>query len=84
MTNGLQLAITSSDKSMSDSGIKQLLKAKVPCASSYFVIDWRAHPDAALDKHMLFKSQLAWCDDLLDAVDNRGLVGRQQQMSPQL
>ena len=60
LSKGVQLAIMSSSKVMSDAVVQQLVKAKVPCATAHFLIDWLAHPEASLDEHMLFNSQCCW------------------------
>ena len=82
MSKGVDVAIMSTDRDVSDAGVKQLLKAKVPCASAQFVIEWLAHPSAKLKEHMLFKSQIGWSSELAKAADSRGASVRQQPMSP--
>lgn len=39
--------------------IKKLLGAKVACAAPQYVVDWLAHPQANLSRHLLFGSRPA-------------------------
>ena len=84
ISGGVQLAVMSSDKQASDPGVKQLLKAKVPCAPAQFLIDWLAHPQDDLAGHMLFGSKLAWNADLKAAAESRTVAAKPQPMSPQI
>lgn len=74
LSKGVQLAIMSSSKVMSDAVVKQLVKAKVPCATAHFLIDWLAHPEASLNKHMLFNSQCCWNAQLQHAQQSRAIT----------
>ena len=84
ISRGVQLAIMSSDKQASEPGVKQLLQARVPCAPAHFLIDWLAHPQEDLAKHMLFKSEMAWSADLAAAAESRTVAAKPQPMSPQI
>ena len=81
ISKGLDLAIMSTDKDLSDAGVKQLLKAKVPCATAQFVVECLAHPHADLNQHILFKSRIGWSAELGKAADLRASV-REHPMSP--
>ena len=84
ISRGVQLAVTSSDKQASDPGVKQLLKAKVPCASAQFLIDWLARPQDDLAGHMLFDSMVAWNAELEAAAEARTVAAKPQPMSAQI
>lgn len=84
ISRGVQLAVMSSDKQASDPGVRQLLKAKVPCASAQFLIDWLARPQGDLAGHMLFDSKVAWNADLEAAAESRTVAAKPQPMSPQI
>ena len=81
---GLQLAIMSTERTAVDPGVKQLLKAKVPCASAQFLVEWLAHPQANLDDYMLFGSQAAWAPELFTAAQSRNACSKPHQMSQQI
>ena len=74
IAKGLQLTVVSSSKESADAGVQQLLKAKVPCASSQFLIDWLAHPKADLSSHMLFSSKMTWSEQLQRACKSRSSI----------
>lgn len=84
ISGGVQLAVMGSDKQASDPGLKQMLKAKIPCTSAQFVIDWLAHPQEDLADHMLFDSKMAWNADLEAAANSRTVAAKPQPMSPQI
>lgn len=84
ISRGVQLAVMSSDKQASDPGVKQLLKAKVPCASAQFLIDWLARPQDDLAGHMLLDSKVAWNAELETAAESRTVAAKPQPMSPQI
>ena len=84
ISRGLQLAVMSSDKEASDPVVKQLVKAKVPCASVHFLIEWLAHPQTNLTEHMLFDSEIAWSSELEAAAEARMAPAKPQPMSPHI
>ena len=74
IAKGMQLAIVSSLKPSSDAGVKMLVRAKVPCATCQFLVDWLAHPQANLSSHMLFGSKVAWSAELQHAHQSRSTL----------
>lgn len=84
ISRGVQLAVMSSDKEACDPVVKQLLRAKVPCASVHLLIDWLAHPQRDLTEHMLFDSEIAWNPDLEAAAEARMASAKPQPMSPHI
>ncbi|KAL0031707.1 hypothetical protein WJX79_002272 [Trebouxia sp. C0005] len=58
IARGTHLAIMSTDRTAADPGVKQLLKARVPCASARFVVEWLAHPEQELSDYLLFDSEI--------------------------
>ncbi len=84
ITRGCQLAVMSTDKIATDPGVKQLLKAKVPCASAQFLIEWLAHPQQDLTDYVLFGSRVEWAPELEMAAMSRMAAVRPHQMSPQI
>ncbi|KAK9811029.1 hypothetical protein WJX73_007693 [Symbiochloris irregularis] len=50
----IDFAVVRSGASRSDVGVQKLLKAKVPCVTREYVIDWLAHPWNELGDHVLF------------------------------
>ena len=43
--------------SPNDAQVTVLLRAKVCCASPYYIVEWLAKPKQALGQHLLFKSK---------------------------
>ena len=83
IARGVQLAVMGTDKAASEPGVKQLLKAKVPCASASFLVDWLARPQKDLTEYLLFGSQIDWASELMMAEEARKAPVMSHQMSPQ-
>ncbi len=84
IARGTHLAIMSTDRTAADPGVKQLLKAQVPCASAHFVVEWLAHPAQELSDYLLFDSQIEWAPGLVTAAAARVPAVKPHQMSPQI
>lgn len=84
LARGVHLAIMSADRTAADPGVRQLLKANVPCATAHFLVEWLAHPEHQLSDFLLFDSQIEGSAQLVEAAACRVAITRPHQMSPQI
>ncbi|KAA6423756.1 MAG: hypothetical protein FRX49_06327 [Trebouxia sp. A1-2] len=84
IARGTHLAIMSTDRTAADPGVKQLLKARVPCASARFVVEWLAHPEQELSDYLLFDSEIEWASELVSAAAACVAAVKPHKMSPQI
>ena len=84
IARGTHVAIMSTDRTAADPGVKQLLKAQVPCASARFVVEWLSHPEQQLSGYLLFDSQIEWAPELVAAAAARVPAVKPHHMSPQI
>ena len=59
--------------------VKQLLRAKVACASPLYIVEWLAHPAADLSKFLMHGSKAG--PDLARLEADRAKIGDERQQS---